>query len=278
MLLQAFPYQGSKRNLAPKITSYLPLTSKQVLVEPFAGSAAVSVYAAQHFPDLNFWLNDIDEPLMDMWVTILQRPGFLANQYQILWEQQQVTDPDSYYYETREAFNSTSNSCLLFYLLHRCVKSSPRYNQNGEFNQSPDKRRLGTHPSTVSKRLHFISKLMGHRTHITSMDYSEIISKANGTHIWYLDPPYQGVTNGSNPRYVCGVDRDDLVTSVKTLTDKRVPFGLSYDGKTANRSYGFSMPKNLHCMEIELVAGRSATSTLLGKEETTVEKFYVSEF
>ena len=40
------PYQGSKRNLAPIILSYFPPRFRR-LVEPFAGSAAVSLAVAQ---------------------------------------------------------------------------------------------------------------------------------------------------------------------------------------------------------------------------------------
>ena len=40
-------YQGSKRSLAPEIVSFFP---KQIdrLIEPFCGTAAVSIYAATH--------------------------------------------------------------------------------------------------------------------------------------------------------------------------------------------------------------------------------------
>ena len=39
------PYQGSKRNLAPDILRYFPETF-DVLYEPFAGSAAMTIAAA----------------------------------------------------------------------------------------------------------------------------------------------------------------------------------------------------------------------------------------
>jgi len=41
------PYQGSKRNLAPDIMRYFP-ADVDTLIEPFAGSAAITLTAATH--------------------------------------------------------------------------------------------------------------------------------------------------------------------------------------------------------------------------------------
>lgn len=43
---QPFQYQGSKRNLAPRILDYLPRKMRR-LVEPFAGSGALSLACAE---------------------------------------------------------------------------------------------------------------------------------------------------------------------------------------------------------------------------------------
>jgi DNA adenine methylase len=44
-LPQPIPYQGSKRNIATQILKYVPWGTKRI-IEPFAGSAAVSIAAA----------------------------------------------------------------------------------------------------------------------------------------------------------------------------------------------------------------------------------------
>lgn len=56
------PYQGSKRNLAPVILSYFPHKFER-LVEPFAGSAAISLATAYKGLASAFVLNDAHEPL-----------------------------------------------------------------------------------------------------------------------------------------------------------------------------------------------------------------------
>ena len=52
-------YQGSKRNLAPEILKYIPKSTKRI-IEPFAGTGAVSILAAQQDICSCFLLNDIN--------------------------------------------------------------------------------------------------------------------------------------------------------------------------------------------------------------------------
>ena len=51
------PYQGSKRKLAPVIDRYLP-GNIRTFYEPFAGSAAMTIYAAHHQRAARFVLGD----------------------------------------------------------------------------------------------------------------------------------------------------------------------------------------------------------------------------
>jgi DNA adenine methylase len=58
-------YQGSKRNLAKSILRYFPKGVGR-LIEPFAGSAAISIAAAAHAKAESFFLNDLNEPLSEL--------------------------------------------------------------------------------------------------------------------------------------------------------------------------------------------------------------------
>lgn len=275
---QPFQYQGSKRAIAPTIVEHLQITHDSVLVEPFAGSAAVSIRAAIDGRGKKFWINDCNEPLMDLWRAILEEPGNLIAQYRNLWTAQR-SDPKRFYMEVRDRFNKEHNPVDLLYLLARAVKGSIRYNSAGEFNQSPDNRRLGTHPKTLAKRISFISKTMTMKcvTQVTSMDYQNMLSFYESGQVWYLDPPYEGVSGLRDSRYANAVDRHDFERFLKELVIAEVPFVLSYDGQTGNKIYGSPLPSELGLQRIELDAGRSATSTLLGREERTIEVIYISK-
>lgn len=274
-VLQPFQYQGSKRAIAPTILEHLQVTHDSMLVEPFAGSAAVSIRAAVDGRGKNFWLNDCNEPLMELWRAILDEPESLMKQYTNLWTSQK-SDPKRFYLEVRERFNREHDPADFLYLLARAVKGSIRYNSAGEFNQSPDNRRLGTHPKTLSKRVNLISRVMKCATRVTSMDYRDMLSFYEPGQIWYLDPPYEGVSGLRDSRYANAVERHEFERFLKEMVIAEIPFVLSYDGMTGDRSYGPPLPSALGLQRLELDVGRSTTSTLLGKKEQTIEVIYIS--
>ena len=59
------PYQGSKRNLADQILRLFPENLNN-LIEPFAGSAAITIASAYYFKANSFIVNDINEPLINL--------------------------------------------------------------------------------------------------------------------------------------------------------------------------------------------------------------------
>src|ERR1019366_1395167 len=65
-----FPYQGTKRQLARQIVSCIPLDTKR-LIEPFAGSAAITLASAHASSIAVFFLDDAHDPLMKLWRKIV---------------------------------------------------------------------------------------------------------------------------------------------------------------------------------------------------------------
>src|SRR5437867_7104533 len=81
------PYQGSKRNLAPAILGYFP-ERIATLIEPFAGSAAITLAAAGREMAQEYLVNDTNKPLMELWRAIIDNPERLARQYESIWRAQ----------------------------------------------------------------------------------------------------------------------------------------------------------------------------------------------
>jgi len=268
------PYQGSKRNLAPAIAGYFP-PRVAVLIEPFAGSAAVTLAAAAHGLAERFFINDLNQPLVNLWRAIVETPEKLARQYETLWRAQHG-DRRLYYDEVRNEFNRTGRPDCLLYLLARCVKAAVRYNSNGEFNQSPDNRRMGALPTTMCQHLLAASHLLRGKTECFSLDYKEVVAKATPKDLIYLDPPYQGVCGERDPRYLKGVPFDELVEVLEALNFRDIKYLVSYEGRTGARVHGRKLPERLRLHLIELEAGRSSQATLLGRAEMTVESLYLS--
>lgn len=268
------PYQGSKRGLAPIILAYFPANVTR-LIEPFAGSAAVSLAAAYRTRIKLFTLNDLNRPLIALWHEIIHEPDDISEAYERLWDAQ--TGQEREFYDlVREQFNKTQRPDYFLYLLARCVKASVRYNSNGEFNQSPDNRRKGAHPSIMRLNILGASRLLLNKTCLTSLDYKEAVEDAAPTDIIYMDPPYQGVCASRDPRYIGGLTPDSFVDTLHKLNGKGISYIVSYDGRTGSKSFGKPLPPSLELTHIELDAGRSSQATLLGRNANTFESLYLS--
>ncbi len=267
-------YQGSKRNLAKHILQFLP---KQIsrLVEPFAGTAAISVAMSANQITRRFWLNDLNKPLVELLEIAIEKPSEMADFYREIWDKQHI-DSVAHYLEVRSRFNKTKDPKLFLYLLARCVKGSVRYNSEGWFNQSPDKRRKGTRPETMRKNIAGVSSLLKGKCKFTSLDYREVLEQVQEGDFIYMDPPYQGVCGNRDSRYLSGIDFDEFVLALEKLNRKAVEFAISYDGKLGDKAFGKVLPESLNLERIEIEVGRSSQSTLLGKEETTIESLYLS--
>jgi len=275
MIPHPIQYQGSKRGLAPWILRYLPVQMER-LVEPFAGSAALSIACAARGRAKNYWLNDLNKPLAELIGIMINHPNELARFYKNLWEQQ-FPDSLEHYYRVREDFNRTHDSRLLLYLLARCVKGAVRYNAEGLFNQSPDKRRHGTRPETMRENILGVSALLRERTVVSSLDYRDVLANIGPDDVVYMDPPYQGVCGERDSRYYTGVVFDDFVAELAKLNRRGIRNVVSYDGRTGTKRFGKPMPKALELTLVELEAGRSTQATLLGRAAITVESLYLSE-
>lgn len=246
------------------------------LVEPFAGSGAISLACAGRGRSDEYWLNDLNRPLTELLALIVNRPQEAADCYQSIWRGR-AADHLRHYYSIRDRFNHTNDPRLLLYLLARCVKSSVRYNGAGQFNQSPDKRRLGTHPARMRRNIVAVSTLLRGRATFTSWDFGEVLRSVRSSDVVYLDPPYQGVGGTRDHRYSSSVSFDDFCSGLDHLNLKGVRYAVSYDGRAGDTAYGQPLPGSLDLVLMEIEAGRSSQATLLGRNATTVESLYLSQ-
>lgn len=271
---QPIPYQGSKRGIASRILDCFPEDIDRV-VEPFAGSAAVSISAAFHKKAKRFLLNDRNEPLMRLWDEIINNPDKIADAYERLWKSQKGRER-SFFDEVRAEFNKNHEPYLLLFLLARIVKGAIRYNRIGKFNQSPDNRRRGRHPDLMRHDVACTSRLLKGRTELYALDYKEILMKVDKSDIVYMDPPYQGVCGQHDQRYLKGVEFRQFVKDLEILNQKEISFIVSYDGFTGEKKHGEFLPDKLGLTHIMVNAGRSTQATLLGQRANTVESLYLS--
>ena len=268
------PYQGSKRRLAPIIGCYLP-KGIETFFEPFAGSAAMTIYAAHHRRAKRFVVADSHKPLVALLSSIVEKPRQTAARYCEVWEGQKEGEY-SYFNEVRDRYNAKQDPVDLLYLICRCVKNAVRFNRDGRFTQSVDNRRLGMHPEKMLKAVVGVSLLLRGRAEFRDGDWKETSADATPNDFVYLDPPYLGVSLGKDKRYHQQVVWEELIVGLEGLRGRSVPFALSYDGMTGDRWYGPPLPETLGLTHHLIDAGTSAQATLSGRNEKTIESLYVT--
>ena len=268
------PYQGSKRKLAPIIGRYLP-QGVSTLYEPFAGSAAMTIYAAHHRRASHFVIGDSFAPIVILLRAIVNEPEKTVNQYKILWEGQRDGD-NEYFNSIRDRYNRKRHHVDLLYLICRCVKNAIRFNKCGHFTQSVDRRRLGMHPDKMRSAILGVSSILRGRVEFRVGDWLETTADACPVDFLYMDPPYLGTSIGRDKRYHQQMMQNELVGGLENLMRRRIPFALSYDGTTGGRPYGPLLPESLGLTHLLLHAGTSAQATLVGRKEETVESLYLT--
>jgi DNA adenine methylase len=268
------PYQGSKRILAAAILARMPPTFGR-LVEPFCGSAAISLAAKYRRMTRQVWLNDAHKPLADLWRTILERPKELSMAYTRLWNEQLGRERE-YFDTVRDKFNRKRRPEHFLYLLARCVKAAIRYNAEGHFNNTPDNRRKGARPTQMRWRITSAAELLGPNTVVTDVDYRDVLSRCERGDVIYMDPPYQGVYETRDTRYAPKVDRQEFCEALAAMNRRKTMFLVSYDGRCGDKQYGEPLPARLRLTRLELCAGRSTQATLLGRDDVTYESLYLS--
>ncbi len=275
LLLQPIPYQGSKRSLAPRICEVFP-DKIETFYEPFAGSAALTIYAAHHGLARSFVIGDVFEELINLWDFIIHQPALVSDRYRALWMEQHEKG-DSHFNDVRARYNEDRDPIALLYLIARCVKNAVRFNRKGNFTQSVDKRRTGMQPDKMSRTVHAVSKLLRGRTRLFKGDFRDCIATAKASDLVYMDPPYQGTTYGRDKRYVAQLHRETLVDALHELNARRISYVLSYDGQSGDTNYGDPLPASINASHLLLHAGRSSQATLSGRDDETIESLYVSK-
>ncbi|AHJ99902.1 hypothetical protein Hsw_PC0002 (plasmid) [Hymenobacter swuensis DY53] len=91
-----------------------------------------------------------------------------------------------------------------------------------------------------------------------------------------MDPPYQGTGKNGGFNYAGNIEFDNFVVSLFDLNNRDIPYILSYDGRTGEKTYGSALPDELNLVKIEINAGRSSQATLLSRDEITFEAVFLS--
>ena len=131
----------------------------------------------------------------------------------------------------------------------------------------------------MTRTIHAVSALLRGRTKLFKGDFRECIAPPRKPERSSIHgPPYQGTTYGADKRYAAQLRRETLIETLHFLNRSKVPYILSYDGQTGEKTYGDPLPCTIEGSYLFLIhAGRSTQATLSGLHHETIESIYASK-
>jgi len=205
-------WAGGKTQLLTEIERALPkniISKKFTYIESFVGSGAVLFWMLEKFENLeHVIINDINSDLINTYKEIANHPGeliealrYLQQEYHNLEHQEERKQ--EYYYEKRNLYNSrltdtTTQASLFIFLNRTCFNGLYRVNKDNKFNVP-----IGSYKKPTicdGENILAVSKAL-QKVIILNEDYKETIDFVNENTLFYLDPPYKPLNDGSFNSY-----------------------------------------------------------------------------
>ena len=261
-------WSGSKRSQSEEIIKYFP-KEIDTYYEPFCGGCSV-LFQLLH-SDIkvnNYVCSDKNKGLIDLWNLIKVDPKLVSHSYSIMWNELNIDDnkerKKQYFYMVRERYNNEHNPTDFMFIMRTTTNGMPRYNNNGDFNNSFHVTRNGILPNKLEKIIYQWSEVLNkNNVEFINQEYNNIVTNKND--FVYLDPPYAN-TKGM---YYGTIDYNILWNWLKQQSCKYI---LSFDGKTNNEDMTQNIPTNIYSKHIYLNSGNSSFRRVVGKSKNTIVK------
>jgi len=208
-------YPGGKSRAITKINQFFPDLSKyQEYREPFLGGGSVALYVTQQHPNLNIWVNDLYEPLINFWKQLRDNGDEVTRYLKDL--KQRYNDPDRakvLFLESKEYLSAVPkrtddlHRAISYYIVNKCSFSG--LTENSSFSPQASENNFSMRGI---EKLPEYSKIIENWT-ITNYHYNDLISFYSGDNAFvYLDPPYDIKDNlyGNKGSMHKGFDHDQF--------------------------------------------------------------------
>lgn len=269
-------WTGSKRTQADKIIKYFP---KQIntYYEPFCGGASV-LFGLLH-SDIsvnNYICSDINSDLINLWNVLINNPKSVINHYRKLWKElNKDSDIDrkrEYFESIRDRYNKEHNPLDFMFIMRTTTNGMPRYNKDGEFNNSFHLTRCGIKPNEFEKIINYWSGILKNKkVKFINCSYTDILPAPTLNDFVYLDPPYVN-TKGM---YYGTIDYDEFFNYLRNLT---CSYAFSFDGIAGKENNTFDVPKDVYTNHEYLYNGNSSFRRTIGKSNNVdvLESLYIN--
>ena len=259
-------WSGSKRSQAENILTYFP-REIDTYYEPFCGGASVLRRLLSSDIKVNRYVcSDLNSGLIDLWNEIINQPEQVSSYYKKLWNELNADDDKQrkkeYFAMVRERYNKEHNPLDFMFIMRTTTNGMPRYNRDGEFNNSVHVTRDGIIPDTLEKIIYEWNKLLkNNKVEFVACSYDEIKPKQND--FVYLDPPYAN-TKGM---YYGTIDYTKLWDWLRNLPCK---YALSFDGISGEEDNTWNVPTDVYSKHEYLLSGNSSFKRTIGKSNDSI--------
>jgi site-specific DNA-adenine methylase len=182
-------YPGGKSRACEKMGPYFPdLRNYDEFREPFLGGGSVAIYITKKYPNLDIWVNDLYEPLVNFWQQLQIFGNDIKDKLVDLKTANNTPDlAKELFLKAKEQINDQSlpsiDRAVAFYVVNKCSFSG--LTESSSFSQQA---------SNSNFSLRGIEKLPAYSTliakwRITNYSYDYLMDGNMGAFM-YLDPPY----------------------------------------------------------------------------------------
>lgn len=263
----AVKWSGSKRSQAAEIVARMP-REIETYYEPFCGGCSVlrRLLSTRSVKCRRYVCSDLNADLINLWKEIKTDPLRLSLGYAALWtllnKDGDLDRKKEFFSEIRARYNDSRSPVDFLFIMRTTTNGMPRYNAEGDFNNSFHVTRNGIEPARLTKILDEWSGLLkAHDVNFMAQSYNQI--KPNVGDFIYLDPPY-AATKGM---YFGGFDTPAFFSWLGAL-DGAVRWLLSYDGKAGGEDFTYAVPSGLYVSHEYISNGNSSFRRVIGTDRT----------
>jgi DNA adenine methylase len=182
-------YPGGKSRACEKMGPYFPdLRNYDEFREPFLGGGSVAIYITKKYPNMDIWVNDLYEPLVNFWQQLQMFGNDLKNELvdcKVAYNTPELAR--ELFLKSKEHVNEMDlpslDRAVAFYIVNKCSFSG--LTESSSF--SPQASQSNFSLRGIEKLPEY-SKLIS-KWRITNYSYDYLMDGNKGAFM-YLDPPY----------------------------------------------------------------------------------------
>ena len=269
----AIKWSGSKRSQCDEIISYFP-RKIETYYESFLGGGSVAYRLMNSEIKVNkFILSDLNSDLINLYKLIQSDYKSVVSHYELLWNElnkdSDIERKKLYFAEIRKRLNEKHDAKDFMFIMRTTTNGMPRYNSDGEFNNSFHVTRNGIEPFRLEKILKEWNKVLNnHNVEFINASY-EIFSP-NENDFCYYDPPYAN-TKGM---YFGAINNDKFFNFLQNL---KCSYCFSFDGFCEDEDSTYDVPKSVYDEHIYLKSGNSSFRRVIGNKTNKIvyESLYI---